>query len=270
MNIGLIAGNGQFPVVFAKKARKRGYRIIVAAYLNEADSEIERYADAVEWLHLGQIKRLLKFFKKNAVTSAVMIGGITKTKMFTDIKPDTKAIALIAGMRSTHDDNILRAFANLLEKEGVCIESSTFLLPEILADQGCWTRRKPNRAEKDDIRLGWKVAKEIGRLDIGQCVVAGGGSILAVEAVDGTDATIRRGGELARGNAVLVKVPKPNQDMRFDVPATGVETIRVMNESKIRVLAVEAGKTVVFDREEVVRMADKCGISIVAFRDNDI
>jgi DUF1009 family protein len=154
-----------------------------------------------------------------------------------------------------------------MEKEGIRIEASTFLLPELLAPQGVWTQRKPSRAEKKDITLGWTIAKEIGRLDIGQCVVAGGGSILAIEAVDGTDATIQRGGRLGNGEAIVVKVCKPNQDLRFDVPAIGIETIETMHSSDARALAVEAGKAVVFDRQELIRRADHYGIAIVALTD---
>ena len=193
-----------------------------------------------------------------------MMGAVRKTRMFTDIRPDTKAIALAARIRHTHDDNLLRTFADFLEKEGVRIQASTFLLPELLASEGCWTRRRPNRSEEKDIALGWRLAKEIGRLDIGQCIVVGGGSVLAVEAIDGTDATIRRGGQLGKGTAVVVKVCKPNQDFRFDVPAIGAETIRIMQTAGARVLVVEAGKAVVFDREEMVALADRHGIAIVA------
>jgi DUF1009 family protein len=236
----------------------------VAAYINEADPKIEEIADNMEWLHLGQIKRLVKFFKKNHITETVMMGAIQKTSLFKDLKPDMRAISLIAGMRHTHDDGILRAFADFLEKNGIFVRPSTFLLPDLIAKKGCWTKRKPSRAEKIDIKLGWQVAKDIGRLDIGQCVVVGGGSILAVEAIDGTDATILRGGRLGRGNATVVKVCKPIQDERFDVPAVGVQTIQSMQESGARLLVVEADKAVVFDREEMIDLADQMGISIVA------
>ena len=215
-------------------------------------------------MHLGQVKRLIRFFKDNQVDEAVMMGAIKKTRMFTDVRPDTKALALIAGMRHTHDDGILRAFAGLLEKEGIAIRPSTMLLPDILARPGCWTRRKPSAAEMDDVALGWRLAKEIGRLDIGQCIVVAGGSVLAVEAIDGTDATIERGGRLGQGKAVVVKVCKPNQDERFDIPAVGTDTIEIMHHADAKVLAVEAGKAVVFDREEMIGLADRYGISITA------
>jgi len=184
--------------------------------------------------------------------------------VFSDVRPDTKALSLLAKIRHTHDDGFLRAFAQFLEKEGITIRESTFLLPDLLAPEGCWTKRKPTRSEREAIDLGWNMAKEIGRLDIGQCVVVGSRSVLAVEAVDGTDATIRRGGKLGNGETVIVKVCKPNQDTRFDIPAVGAQTIKTMYDSGVGVLAVEAGKAVVFDREEMVALANKLRISIVA------
>ncbi|MBS3756316.1 MAG: UDP-2,3-diacylglucosamine diphosphatase LpxI, partial [Desulfobacterales bacterium] len=169
----------------------------------------------------------------------------------------------------THDDRVLRAFAGLLEDEGIKVRPSTFMLPELLSEPGCWTRRKPSEKERRDIALGWKMAKAIGGLDIGQCVVVGNGSVLAVEAIDGTDSTIRRGGGLGRGDAVVVKVCKPIQDFRFDVPAVGSRTIRTMHEFGARVLVIEAGRSIVFDREEMVALADDSGVVIEACRDAD-
>lgn len=261
--IGLIAGNGQFPILFSRIAVQKGFQIFTAAYVNEADEVLSQLSQKIQWLHLGQVKRLIRFFKQNRVDRAVMLGGVRKTKLFTDVKPDMKAIAIIAGMRDTHDDAVMRAFADSLEKEGIKIEPSTFLLPELLATRGIWSRRKPSRTEKKDIALGFTIAREIGRLDIGQSVVAGGGSILAVEAIDGTDATIERGGRLGDGETVLVKICKPNQDFRFDVPAVGVKTIETMHRHGVRTLAIEADKTLVFDREEMVCKADEYNISIV-------
>lgn len=262
--IGIIAGSGQFPIIFAKAAREAGYTIYAVAHRNETDPILEEHVDVIEWLHLGQVGRLIKFFKKNRVQQAVMMGAIRKTQIFKDIRPDMKAIAMAAKLYHTLDDNILRSFADALEKEGVQIKSSTFLVPHLLAREGCWTRRNFSKAEQADIDLGWRIAKEIGRLDIGQCIVIGGGSVLAVEAIEGTDATIRRGGGLGNGNAVVVKVCKPNQDTRFDIPAIGAETIKVMHTAKATALALEAGGAVVFDRQEMIDLADSHGIAIVA------
>lgn len=261
--IGLIAGSGQFPMLFSKIAVEKGFSVYTAAYVNEADQKLTQLSAKIQWLHLGQVKRLIKFFKQNNVNRAVMLGAVRKTRLFTDVKPDMKAISIIAGMRHTHDDAIMRAFADSLEKEGIKIEPSTFLLPDLLATKGVWTNRKPSRSEKKDIAMGFSIAREIGRLDIGQSVVVGGGSILAVEAIDGTDATIKRGGQLGKGEAVLVKICKPNQDFRFDVPSVGVKTIETMSQSDVRVLAIEAGRTLVFDRSEMVRAANKNDITII-------
>jgi hypothetical protein len=256
MRIGLIAGSGQFPLLFAAAAALQGLEVFAAAFVNEADPELERRVTALQWLHLGQVRRLVRFFQSHGVSEAVMLGAVRKTRMFSDVRPDLKAIAILARMRHTHDDRLLCAFAEALQQEGITIRPSTFLLPDLLAPAGCWTRRQPRRQELAEVRLGWKIAKEIGRLDIGQCIVVGGGSVLAVEAIDGTDATLLRGGRLAGGQAVAVKVCKPGQDERFDMPAVGLQTVHTMREAGIAVLAVEAGKTVAFDRAEMIRLAD--------------
>lgn len=261
--IGLIAGSGQFPMLFCQTAVKNGMCVYTAAYANEADPALEDLSEKMQWLHLGQVKRLIKFFKKHDVTRAVMLGAVRKTRLFTDVKPDMKAISIIAGIRHTDDDAIMRAFADSLEKEGIKIEPSTFLLPELLATKGVWTERKPNRSEKKDIAMGFSIAREIGRLGIGQSVVVGGGTVLAVEAIDGTDATIERGGQLGKREAVVVKVCKPNQDFRFDVPSVGAQTIDTMSRYNVRVLAIEAERTVVFDRSEMIRMANEHQIAII-------
>jgi UDP-2,3-diacylglucosamine hydrolase len=262
--IGLIAGNGQFPILFSEAARKNGFSVYAAAYVGEADAELEDRVAGIRWLHLGQLKRLLRFFQSHGVTEVVIAGGVTKTKMFSDVKPDIKAISLMFKVKHTHDDHVLKTFADWLEKEGITVRQATFLMPELIAVEGCWTRRKPTKAESADIELGWQLAKEIGKLDIGQCIVLGGGSVLAVEAIDGTDATIKRGGQLGQGNAVVVKICKPDQDRRFDMPAVGKQSIKTMMAAGAKVLALEAGRTIVFDREEMIAMADEAGIAIVA------
>ena len=262
--IGLIAGGGQFPLLFARKAKLKGYEVHAAAYVNEADTTLADHVDSIQLMHLGQIGRLLSFFKRRGITEAVMLGTIQKTRIFTDIKPDLKALAFIARMGHTHDDSILRAFADLIESHGVAIKPSTFLFPELVSPKGCWTKRGPDKAEMKDIKAGWPIARQIGKLDVGQAIVVGNGTVLAVEAADGTDATIRRGGSLGKGKSVLVKLCKPIQDRRFDLPTTGAETIEIMAESGLSVLALEAGKTISFDRERMIALADEHGISIVA------
>jgi DUF1009 family protein len=265
--IGIIAGSGQFPILFSKAARERGWQVYAAAYQHEADPALEEYTESLEWLYLGQLNRLIKFFHRHGVSQAVMMGAVRKTRMFTNVRPDVRALALFAKMRHTHDDALLREFADLLEKEGIRIKPSTMLLPELLAPAGVWTRRKPSKSEKHDIDVGWRIAKEIGGLDIGQCVVVKSGSILAVEAIDGTDATILRGGHLGNGDTVVVKVCKPNQDLRFDVPAVGLQTIETMHAAGARTLAIEAGKAVVFDRQTMIEQADAYKMAVVALDD---
>lgn len=268
--IGLIAGSGQFPLLFARTARQKGWEVYAAAYHGETDPRLGELVEAMQWFYLGQVKRLLKYFRSRDVAQAVMMGAITKTRMFTNVRPDMTAIRLFAGMRHTHDDALLRLFADHMETQGIQIQPSTFLMPDLLAPPGIWTRRRCSETEMDDIRIGWRIAKAIGSLDVGQCVVAGGGSILAVEAIEGTDETIRRGGLLAKGHAVVVKVCKPIQDTRFDVPAVGLQTIETMCEANVTALAIEAGKAVVFDREAMIARADETGLAIAALTDEDM
>ncbi len=263
MKIGLIAGGGSFPLEFADAARKNGKQVFTVAYHGAADPDIGHRVHAVEWLYVGEIEKLIRFFKENDVRETVMMGGVDKRVMFSDFRPDETALTLIAGLTETHDDALLRGFAAVLEENHIAVRASTFLLPELLAPEGCWTKTAPDEAQQSDIAIGWKTAKAIGDLDIGQCVVVEKGSVLAVEAIDGTDATIKRGGGLGGGQAVLVKVSKPNQDMRFDVPSVGPATIQTMHEAGVRVLAMETGKTVVFDREKMIAMSNDYNIAIV-------
>jgi len=271
MKIGLIAGSGQFPVLFSKKAEKKGYEIFAVGFHSETDKILARHVQHLKLLHLGQISKLIKYFKQHRITEAVMVGAITKTNIFKDIRPDFKALSFIAKIAKTHDDSILTSFAELLLKEGIKIKPSTFLLPELISPRGCWTKRKPDKAERKDISQGWKLAKEIGKLDIGQCVVISNGTVLAVEAIDGTDATIKRGGLLSHKNgAVVVKLAKPSQDLRFDLPSSGYQTIKTMHESGVSVLALEAEKSIAFDREEMITLANKYNISILGYTEDDI
>ncbi len=267
--IGLIAGGGQFPLLFSKACREKEILVFAAAFINEASTDLSHYVDGIEWLHLGQINRLVKFFKSNGVSEAVLLGTVKKTNIFKDIKPDFKALALIARIKNTHDDAILRAFADALEREGITIKESTILLPGLIAPKGCWTKKKPGKAEKIDISIGWKIARQIGKLDIGQCLVICNGTVLAVEAVEGTDAAIKRGAGFAKGNAVVIKLAKTGQDLRFDLPASGLTTLESMVKAGASVLVLEAGKSLAFDRHEMIRFADRHGLIILALDDED-
>lgn len=268
--IGMIAGSGQFPLLFAKAAISRDMEVYAVGYHGETDPAIREHVATLEWLYVGQVKRIINFFRQYEIHRAVMLGGIGKVRLLANFRPDTKAIGLLARIRNTHDDAVLRGFADLLQEEGIQIEPSTMLLPELLSPPGVWTSRRPSRDERDDISLGWKIAKEIGRLDVGQCVVTAGGSVVAVEAIEGTDAAITRGGQLADGQAVVVKVCKPTQDTRFDIPAIGLKTIETMHTANVRALAVEAGKSVVFDREAMITKADEYKITIVGLKDGEL
>ena len=269
--IGLIAGGGQFPSLFSKKAARKGYRVFAAGFNGETDPDLSADVEQLEMLYLGQVNRLIKYFKKNSVTEAVMLGSIRKVNIFKDIRPDLKALSFIAKNVRTHDDQVLTAFADLLLKEGIAIRPSTFLLPELISPEGCWTKRKPDKAEAKDIRQGWEIAKQIGQLDIGQCVVISNGTVLAVEAIDGTDETILRGGQLSHSNgAVVVKLSKPNQDLRFDLPSSGCRTIETMHEAGATVLVLEAQRSLAFDREQMIELADRHNISILGYTDTDI
>jgi len=262
--VGMIAGGGQFPLLIADAAKKQGVRIVAVAHHDETEPSLSEKVDEIVWIKLGQLGQLIKAFKKNGVRNALMAGTITKKRMFENIRPDLKGLAIISRLAIFHDDDILRAVTKALAKEGVEIISSIRFLPELIAPEGCLTARRPNKAEREDVDFGWKVAKELGRLDIGQSVVVRKKTVLALEAIDGTDATILRGGRLAKEKAVVVKVSKPNQDLRFDVPCVGLETIKTMSKVKGTVLAVEAGYTLLFDKEEMIAEADRENISIIS------
>lgn len=265
--LGLIAGGGQFPLMAADAARQRGIRVVAVAHLDETDPSLSDRVDVMVWIRLGQLGRLIKALKKQGVSKAILAGTITKKRMFETIRPDLKGLAVMSKLAVFHDDDILRALAGELAKEGIEIVSSTVYLPDLLAPPGCLTRKRPTRAEQEDIRVGWRVAKELGRFDIGQCVVVRRKTVLALEAIEGTNETILRGGSLGKEKTVVVKVSKPNQDLRFDVPAVGIDTVRAMARVRASALAVEASKTLIFDKKEMITYADQSGISIVALED---
>ncbi len=261
--IGIIAGGGQFPLLFIEAARKAGRTVVVVAHKNETDSRVAEKADESCWVKLGQLGKVLSFFQEHGVGETVFLGTITKTRMFHDVMPDLKALTLWNKIDIKQDDAILRAVAGAMEKEGIKVLESTLYLQHLLFPQGTLTKRKLTRSQLQDVEFGWKNARAIGSMDIGQTVVVRDCSVVAVEAIEGTDAAIRRGGKLAKEDAVVVKVKKPGQDFRFDLPATGIQTIRSISEVKGKVLAVEAGQSLLFDREEMVALADSFGIVVV-------
>ena len=261
--IGLIAGNGRFPIIFADNARKLGYYVSAVAHIGEAEPELERHVDRIHWIKIGQLNKLINAFKADGVERAVMLGGVKKTHVFTTVRPDLRALALFARVALWRDDDILREIAAEIEREGIVICDATFGLEGILVEEGALTARTPSEKEWEDIRYGWEVAHEIGRLDIGQCVVIKDRVVVAVEAVEGTDGAIKRGGDLAKEGAVVVKRSKPQQDLRFDLPTVGPRTIEVMASVKASVLAIEAGRTILLDREIMLDKARSARIAIV-------
>lgn len=261
--IGIIAGGGQFPYLFAQSARRHGKKVVIIAHEKESAPELSEVADALYWVKLGQLGKILKYFEREQVTEAVFLGTITKTRIFRDVMPDMKGLLLWNKIDVRQDDAILRAIAGELEKEGIRVLESTLYLQELLFPKGILGRNKPTPEQREDIQFGWQVARTIGQLDIGQSVVVRNRTVLAVEAIEGTDAAILRGGKLGKEKAVVVKVKKPNQDFRFDLPAIGMTTIDSMREVRAAVLAVEAGHALLFDGDAVVRHADRCGIALV-------
>jgi len=246
----------------ADSARRRGIRVIAVAHRGESVQELAERVDEITWIELGQLGQLVKAFKTRDVRHVLMAGAINKTNMFGKVRPDLKGLAVMGKLLVLHDDDILRAVAAELEKEGITVVNSAAYLPELMAPPGCLSKRRPRKEEQEDIDFGWKVAKELGRLDIGHCVVVRRRTVLAVEAIEGTNETILRGGRLAKEKAVVVKVCKPNQDLRFDLPAVGLDTVKTMIGVNAAVLAIEAGKTLIFDKDEMVGLANAHGIVI--------
>ncbi len=261
--IGLIAGKSNFPLIFAQSARRQGFEVVAAAHRGETDPALEGLVSDLQWVAVGQLGKIIKFFRRAGVTRAVMAGGISKGRLFTHLRPDLRALKLLSRMSHAGDDGILRGVAAELESEGITVVAPTLFMTDLLAPAGVLSRRPPTAAEMRDVDFGVRIAREIGRLDIGQCVVVRRQAVLAVEAIDGTDATIRRGGILAGEKAVVVKVSKPTQDLRFDVPAVGLGTVEIMAEVKASVLALEAGKTLIFDRQDMLRLADARKIAVI-------
>ena len=283
MNLGLIAGNGRFPFLLLDAARAQGLPVVVAAIREETDPEIDRRAQAdpgitVQWLSLGELSRLIDFFRKQGVQKAVMAGQVKHKQIFSSIRPDWRLAKLLLNLRTRSTDMLLGAVAKVLGDEGIELISSTTFLEPLLAQEGVLTERAPDDEERKNIEYGLSVAHAVAGFDIGQTVVVAAQACVAVEAMEGTDAAIERAG-LLMGSLVdapdaaastlerrltVVKVAKPNQDMRFDVPVVGIATVEAMVRAGASCLSVEAGRTLLFDRVRLIELAAHSGIAIVA------
>ena len=262
--LGIIAGNGVYPRLLADGARRAGVeRIVAAAFTDETDPVLEQHVNVLEWMRVGQLGRLLKFFRSQDIHHAIMAGQIAPKNLF-DLRPDLKALMLLGKLKERNAESIFAAIADELGKVEVDLLPATTFLEYSLARPGLIAGPKLSPRQEHDVELGWDIAKKIARLDIGQTIVIKNGTIVAVEALEGTNEAIKRGGTLAREGAVIVKVSKPNQDMRFDVPVIGVETVCTAAESGMRVIAVEAGKTLLLERDAVIALANGSNMSVVA------
>jgi len=264
MQIGIIAGMGELPVIIAKDARERGYKVITVALETLASLEMDSVSDEIRWVNPGKFGELIDILKKHQIKEAIMAGKVPKSLLFkSKITPDLRAVKLLFSIKDKSDDAILNAITKELAGEGIEIIDTTKFSPHLLTPVGCLTRKKPDEEQWKDIEFGWKIAKEIGKLDIGQTVVIKGKAVMAIEAIEGTDEAILRGGKWAGDGAVVVKVSKPQQDMRMDVPAVGPDTLKSMEKVNAKVLAMEAHRSMIVDRETVIRAAESAGIVIV-------
>ena len=262
---GLIAGNGKFPFLVLEAARSQGIDMVVAAIKEETFPEIEQHAKTVHWMSLGQLGKLIKTFKSAGVNHAIMAGQVKHKQIFSSIVPDPKMIQLLASLVTKNTDSLIGGVAKMLEEEGIHLIDSTLFLRPLLPDPGVLTRRSPSEEEKRDLDYGYSVARELGRLDLGQSVAVSDGACVALEAMEGTDAVMERAALLANGRPLrVVKLAKPNQDLRFDVPVIGPATVRLMVRLKVSALAIEARKTLMIDREDLIREADASGLAIIA------
>jgi UDP-2,3-diacylglucosamine hydrolase len=260
--LAIIAGNGVYPRVLAHAAKAAGVRKILAlAFEGETDPKLAQLVDEVCWLRVGQLNRMLSTLHDARITSAIMAGQIAPRNLF-ELHPDWRALLLLAKLKQRNAESIFRAIAGELDKIGVVLLPATTFLEDFLAGKDLIAGPKLSRREKSDMDLGWSIAQKIAALDIGQTVIVKKGTVLALEGFDGTNETVRRGGALGRGGAVMIKVAKPNQDMRFDVPVIGPKTISVAEEAKIRVIALEAGRTLLLEKEDVILAAQNAKISL--------
>ena len=268
MRVGLIAGNGRFPFLVLDAARGAGHDVTVIAIKEEAFPDLAEAAArppaaALHWVSLGQLGTCIRLLKEAGVTRAVMAGQVKHTKLFADIMPDLTLMGVLARLKERNTDALISGVADVLRDRGIeLVDSTTFLAP-LLARDGVLTRRAPTEAEQADLEFGYRVADRVAGMDVGQTIAVKSAAVVAVEAMEGTDAVVARAGQLAGAGVRIIKVAKPNQDMRFDVPVVGVATIEAMKAVGADVLSVDAGKTLMIDGDAIIRAADEAGICIV-------
>jgi DUF1009 family protein len=258
--LGLVAGSGRFPVIFAQAAARQGRSVVAAAHEGETDPELARHVSALSWVKLGQLGRIAELLRENGCAEAVFCGGLRKVRLL-ELRPDWLGAKVLAGLRSFGDDAALRAIADALEREGIRVVSPLPLIPELLAPAGPVGRHRLSQEQRADAQVGLAASRALGAIDVGQTVVVKRGVVLAVEAVEGTDACIARGGSFATA-AVVVKAFKPRQDARFDTPAVGPGTIAAMKAARCAALALEPGKALLLDRAAIAEAADRAGIAV--------
>src|SRR5438067_2937410 len=262
--LGIIAGNGVYPRLLADAARRAGVKkIVAAAFSDETDDRLASMVDEIHWMRVGQLGKLMACFRDNGVANAIMAGQIAPKNLF-DLRPDWKTLLLLARLKRRNAESIFAAIGDELARAGIRLLPATSFLEDCLAPAGLIAGRKLTHREEDDVTFGFEIAREVSRLDIGQTVIVKNGTVLAVEGFEGTNETIKRGGKLGGKNAIMVKVAKPSQDMRFDVPVIGVATVDVAAEAHLRVIAIEAGRTLLLEKETLVEAAAKANLSIVA------
>jgi DUF1009 family protein len=264
--IGLIAGNGRLPFLLATEAKKQGLRVLAIAHLGETDPNLAREVDSVTWVRVGQLSRMVDHFHKAGVRRAVMAGGINRVRSLTRARPDSGMLKVLWGLRHFRDDGLLRAVASFFHESGIEIISPTDLLPQAWTPEGPIAGSLLSSEQLRDVALGMEVAKTLGTVDVGQTVVVKNGHVLALEAVEGTDETIRRGARLGGSGCVVVKRSKPSQDMRFDIATVGSQTLELMAEVGASVLALEAGRSLILDMPKFIRAAEAAGISVTGVR----
>lgn len=268
--LGLIAGNGKFPFLVAREARSQGLRVVIAGLEKEADPELSALADRFTWVKIGALANLVKFFKAENAQEVVMAGKVEKVKIFqSHVRPDLEMVKVLLKTRDFKDDSLLGGIADYLEKQGIRILDSTAWVSQAMPQAGVLGKIKPSKDIWEDIRFGYHMAKHMAGLDVGQTVVVKKKAVIAVEAIEGTDLAIQRGGELAGGGVTVVKVAKPKQDLRFDVPAVGLATVQSLIQAKALALAFEAGKTIFLEQEAMIREADRAKIVLIGITEKD-